>query len=57
MSVTSLMASRDLIGMLANGTVVIVLSYVNVSDQHVVHLKFTQWYTSVIAQFLKHKFI
>lgn len=38
----------------ANATVAVMLQYVNVSNQHVVHLKLTQWSMSKIFQ-LKRK--
>ena len=35
---------------LANAMVVIILQYINVSNQHILYLKLAQCYMSVIAQ-------
>ena len=40
---------------LANATVVIILQYIKVSNQHVVHLKLTQCCMSIISQLKKDK--
>lgn len=39
-----------MIEVLAKAMVVIVLQYINVSNQHVVYLKLTKSYMSIIAQ-------
>lgn len=41
---------NDVMEVLANATVVIVLCYISVQNQHIVPLKFTQCYMSVISQ-------
>lgn len=40
----------EVIQELVNATVVIILQYINVSDQHIVHLKLTQCYKSITSQ-------
>ena len=42
-----------MIQMLVNTTIVIILQYINVSNQHIVPLKFIQCYMSVISLFRK----
>lgn len=41
---------RDLIEVLTNGTVATISQGINVSKQHFVHLKLTQFYMSIISQ-------
>ena len=43
-----------MIQMLVNTTMVIILQYINVSKQHIVPLKFIQYYLSVISLFRKN---
>lgn len=43
--------------MLANLTVVIILQYLNVSNQHLVRIKLTQCYISITFQFFFEKLI
>lgn len=38
-------------GMPANAKVVIILQYINVSNQHAVHPKLAQYYTAIISQY------
>ena len=39
-----------MIEVLTNAAVLIILQYINVSNQHIVHLKLTQWYVSYISK-------
>ena len=39
-----------MIKMLANSKLIIMLPYINVSNQHIAHFKFTQCCTSIISQ-------
>lgn len=41
----------DAIEVLANTTVVIILQYINTSNEHIVHLKHKQCYVSITSQF------
>lgn len=41
--------------MLTVATMKIILQYVNVANEHVVHLKYTKYYTSNVFQFFKKK--
>lgn len=45
-----------MIEVLAKATGVIILQYTNVSSQHIIYLKHTQCYMSIISQFLKRNF-
>lgn len=39
----------DMIKMLANANMVIILQYINVSNQYIPHLKLTQYHMSIIS--------
>lgn len=41
--------SREMIAMFANAMVVIILQYITISNQHVIHLKFMEHYMSIIS--------
>lgn len=45
----------DAIEVLANTTVVIILQYINTSNEHIVHLKHKQCYVSITSQFFFKK--
>ena len=44
-----------MIEVLVNATLVIVLPYINLPNQHVVHLKLTQCYISITSHYIKIK--
>ena len=44
------MALCDMMAVLGNTTEVIILQYISVSNQHIVHIKLAQCYMSIISQ-------
>ena len=47
------MVTCDGIEVLANAMMIIILQYINVSNQYIVYRKLIQWYMSIISQFFK----